>query len=293
MELRHIRYFLALVEERNFTRAAARVGIVQSAFSSQIRDLEKEVGARLFHRVPHGAELTSAGQAFLEAVRTIPAAAERAARGETGRLKVGFTASSAFNPAFPAAIKAFRQAYPDINLVLEEANTTRLIEGLEDGTLDAVFLRPSSGRVEAFQLRLLSEEPLLAALPASHPAASSDEVDLADLAGQPLLLFPREIGPTLFDSAIGAFREAGVEPDLGQSAPQIASVLILVAAEMGVSVVPASMSQLCIPGVVFRAIKGQAPTARLSLATRRGDTNVIVRNFLSCALSRAAAPAGS
>jgi DNA-binding transcriptional LysR family regulator len=292
VELRHIRYFLALVEERNFTRAAARVGIAQSPFSSQIRDLEMEVGARLFHRVPHGAELTSAGQAFLEVVRTMPGtaekaahAAQRAARGESGRLKVGYTASSLFNPVFAAAVRAFRQAYPDVDLALQEANTTWLVEGLENETLDAVFLRPDSRKADTFQLRLLSEEPLLAALPASHPVASSDQVDLAELGGEPLLMFPREAGPTLFDSAIGAFRAAGVEPQLGQSAPQITSLLILVAAGMGVSVVPASMSQLSIPGVVFRALKGQAPTARLSLATRRGDTNVIVRNFLSCALS--------
>jgi DNA-binding transcriptional LysR family regulator len=151
MELRHIRYFLALVEERNFTRAAARVGIAQSPFSSQIRDLEAEVDARLFHRVPHGAELTLAGQAFLEVVRTMPAtveraaqAARRAARGETGRLKVGFTASAAYNPAFPAAIGAFRQAYPEVDLVLEEANSVRLVERLEDEALDAAFVRPDA-----------------------------------------------------------------------------------------------------------------------------------------------------
>ena len=290
MELRHIRYFLALVEEKNFTRAAARVGIAQSPFSSQIRDLEEEIGARLFHRVPHGAELTAAGQAFLEAVKTMPAIAERgahaarrAARGETGRLKVGFSASMAFNPAFPAAVTAFRQAYPEVDLVLEEANTTRLLQHLEDETLDVAFLRPGSKEAEAFQLRPLSVEPLLAALPAAHPAASSAQVDLADLAGQRLVLFPRDYGPTLFDNVIGAFRAAGVEPELGQAAPQIASVVVLVAAGMGVSVVPASISQLSIPGVVFRAIKGQALTIRLALATRRGDTNVVVRNFLSCA----------
>jgi DNA-binding transcriptional LysR family regulator len=292
MELRHIRYFLALVEEKNFTRAAARVGIAQSPFSSQIRDLEEEVGARLFHRVPHGAELTAAGQAFLDVVKAMPAtseraaqAARRAARGETGRLNVGYTASSALNPVFPAAIRAFRQAYPDVDLVLDEANSARLLAALEAETLDVAFIRPGSKKAEAFQVRLLSEEPLLAALPASHPAAASDEIDLADLAGERLLLFPREVGETLFDSVIGAFRAAGVEPDLGQPAPQIASVLIFVAAGMGVSVVPASMSLLSIPGVVFRPLKGQTPTARLALATRRGDTNVILRNFLSCALA--------
>jgi DNA-binding transcriptional LysR family regulator len=291
MELRHIRYFLALVEERNFTRAAARVGIAQSPFSAQIRDLEQEVGARLFHRVPHGAELTAAGQAFLDVVETMPAtseraaqAARRAARGETGRLNLGYTASSAFNLAVPAAVRAFRQAYPDVDLVLQEAHSARLLDSLEDETLDAAFIRPGAKKAESFQLRMVSEEPLLAALPAFHPAASADAVDLADLADQRLLFIPREAGPTLFDNVIGAFRAAGVEPELGQSAPQIASVAVLVAAGMGVSVVPASMSQLSIPGVVFRALEGRAPTAKLALATRRGDTNVILRNFLSCAL---------
>ena len=292
MELRHVRYFLALVEERNFTRAAARVGIAQSPFSSQIRDLEEKVGARLFHRVPHGAELTSAGRAFLEVVKGMPATAEkaahaarRAARGETGRLKVGFTIASTLNPVFAAAIRAFRQAYPDVDLALCEANTPQLLQGLEDGTLDAAFLRPGSKQGEAFQMRPLSEEPLLAALPASHPAAGTEQVDLAEFAGQPLVLFPREAGPTLFDTVIDAFRAAGVEPEVVQEAPQITTVLILVAAGMGVSLVPASVQQLSIPGVVFRAIRGQSPTARLALATRRGDTNVLLRNFLACASS--------
>src|SRR5260221_7314961 len=137
MELRHIRYFLAVAEERHFTRAAAKVGIGQPPLSQQIKDLEAEIGAPLFHRVAHGAELTAAGEAFLEGVREIPTfaeratkAARRASRGETGSLRVGYTASSAFNAVVPAAIRAFRRAYADVDLTLEEANTTRLAAGL-------------------------------------------------------------------------------------------------------------------------------------------------------------------
>jgi DNA-binding transcriptional LysR family regulator len=292
MELRHIRYFLAVAEERHFTRAAAKVGIGQPPLSQQIKDLEAEIGAPLFHRLAHGAELTAAGEAFLEGVKEMPALAEqatkaarRASRGETGSLRVGFTASSAFNAVVPAAIRAFRRAYADVDLTLEEANTTRLVAGLQDGSLDAVFLRPGAAGSEAFQLRLLSEEPMIVVLPARHPVAAQREVDLATLKEDPFLLFPRQNGSMLYDTIIGACREAGFEPVIGQQAPQIASVVNLVAAELGVSVVPASMSQLRVTGVAYRRIAGQTPTARLALAHRRGETSAVVRNFVARAVA--------
>lgn len=134
MELRHIRYFLAVAEERHFTRAAARVGIGQPPLSQQIKDLETEIGAQLFRRVAHGAELTAAGEAFLEKVQGMPALAEqgkqaalRASRGEIGSLRVGFTASSAFNTVVPTAIRAFRRAYADVELALEESTRRTLL----------------------------------------------------------------------------------------------------------------------------------------------------------------------
>ena len=291
MELRHVRYFLALVEEANFTRAAARVGIAQSPFSTQIRDLEREVGSALFRRVPHGAELTEAGSAFLQAIRPLPGLAaqavreaQRAARGETGSLAVGFTATAAFNIVVPRAIRAFRRAYPDVDLRLEEANTTRLVAALQDGGLDAAFVRPGSPGLEAMTLRLVSEEPLVAAMPTAHRAADREEVALDELGGE-LVLFPREIGPVLHDTVTGAFRSAGIEPVVVQSAPQIASTLNLVAAELGVTLAPACMAQLAIAGVTYRPIAGDVPVARLALATRRDNRNPAVPNFRSCALT--------
>ena len=288
VEMRHIRYFLAVAEERHFTRAAAKVGIGQPPLSQQIKDLEAEIGTQLFHRLAHGAELTAAGEAFLEGIKEMPAlaqratkAAQRAARGETGSLRVGFTASSAFNTVVPSAIRAFRRAYAGVELTLEEANTTRLVAGLQDGSFDVAFLRPGGAESEAFQLRLLSEEPMMVALPARHPAAAQQEVELAILKDDPFLLFPRSIGPTLYDGIMGACREAGFEPKIGQLAPQIASIINFVAAELGVSIVPASMSQLQVSGVTYRPIAGQAPTARLALAYRRGETSAVVRNFIA------------
>jgi DNA-binding transcriptional LysR family regulator len=292
VELRHIRYFLAVAEERHFTRAAAKVGIGQPPLSQQIKDLEREVGAALFRRLAHGAELTAAGKAFLAGVKEMPliaeratVAARRAARGETGSLRVGFTSSATFNVAVPSAIRSFRRAYPEINLSLEEANTPRLITGLHGGTLDAVFLRPGTPGDPELQLRWLSKEPMVVALPKRHPAAALEEIDLALLKDDPFLLFPWEIAPTLYDTIVDACRKAGFEPTIGQLAPHMASIVNLVAAELGVSIIPASMMQVRVTGVAYRQIAGQSPTTRLALAYRRGETSPVLRNFIARAVS--------
>ena len=292
MELRHIRYFLVVAEERHFTRAAAKIGIGQPPLSQQIKDLEAEIGALLFRRVAHGAELTTAGEAFLQAVKEMPMLAERAtraarraARGETGSLRIGLTATAVLNAAVPSAIRAFRRAYADVELVLEEASTTRLVAGLQEGSLDAAFLRPKGSNPEMLQLRLLSEEPMIVALPSGHVAAKQRDVDLASLKDDSFVLFPRTIGPALYDAIVSACRRAGFEPVIGQLAPQITSMVNLVAAELGVSIVPASTSQLRVRGVAYREIAGQAPTVRLAIAYRRGETSPIVRNFVASAVS--------
>ena len=292
MELRHIRYFLAVAEERHFTRAAAKVGIGQPPLSQQIKDLEAEVGAALFHRVAHGAELTEAGKVFLAGVKEMPLIAERAtmaarraARGETGSLRVGFTSSATFNVVVPSAIRTFRRAYPEIHLTLQEANTARLITGLREGTLDVVFLRPGTSGTEELQLRRLSDDPIVVALPKRHSAAALEKIDLARLENDPFLLFSREIAPGLYDTVVNACRNAGFEPIIGQVVPHMTAILNLVAAELGVSIVPASMMQVRVTGIAYRQIAGQSPTTRLALAYRRGETSPVVRNFIARAVS--------
>ena len=292
MELRHIRYFLAVAEEQNFTRAAARVGIGQPPLSQQIKDLETEVGAPLFHRIPQGAELTEAGRAFLEIVRVIPVqaeratrAAQRAARGEIGSIRVGFVGSAPFNRVMPATIRSFRRAYPDVEMSFEESNAMRLIACLKDGELDAAFFRFNESPSDDLQIRLLSEERMVVVLPATHPAAKSVEIDLVRLRNDALILVPRDAGPSLFDTVMLACRQAGFEPILGQSAPQLSSVVSLVAAELGFSMVPESMRQLQLTGVAYREVTGDAPLTRLALAYRRGETSKIVRNFVDLAVA--------
>ncbi|WP_416065239.1 LysR family transcriptional regulator [Rhizobium sp. ZK1] len=288
MELRHIRYFLAVAEEANFTRAAARLGIGQPPLSQQIRDLETEIGAVLFHRVPHGAELTVAGTAFLPEAKASLAAAEKARlaaqsanRGETGRLSLGFTASSAFNPLVSTTIRRFRARWPEVRLSLTEMNTLGLMQKLERGELDATFMRPGLSDPDGIRLKRLPDEPMVVALPAGHPLAKHKTLSLALLADESFILFPRLVGLSLYDDVVRACREAGFELTVAQEAPQISSVVNLVAADLGVSIVPASISQIKLAGVAYRPIEGPPAVARLALAVLRSQRSPVTENLMS------------
>lgn len=292
MELRHIRYFLEVAREGNFTRAAARIGIGQPPLSQQIRDLETEIGTQLFHRVPHGAELTEAGIAFRDIVQHFPELAERAiraarraGRGEIGSIRVGFTASAAFSPSVPRVFRDFRRSYPGVEMTLEENNSARLLNALMDEQLDAVFLRQGAANSDAIKLHRLKSEPMLIVLPAGHPAARHETVALETLRDDALILTPRQVGPTHFDIVVAACRAAGFEPVMGQSAPQLGSVINFVAAELGFSLVPAAMAQLQVNGVVYRKVAGDIPMAHLALAYRSNDISTVLRNFVSRTLN--------
>ncbi|MBA5801989.1 LysR substrate-binding domain-containing protein [Rhizobium changzhiense] len=288
MELRHLRYFLAVAEEGNFTRAATKLGIGQPPLSQQIRDLEREVGAALFHRVPHGAELTAAGAAFLGEAKASLAAAEKAKlaaqsanRGESGRLSLGFTASSAFNPVVSTTIRRFRARWPEVQLSLTEMNTLALMQKLERGELDATFMRPSLDDPTGIRLRRLPDEPMVIALPASHPLTRRSKLPLAALADEPFILFPRLVGLSLYDDVVLACRKAGFELTVAQEAPQISSVVNLVAADLGVSIVPASISQIKLEGVAYRPIEGPPAVARLALAILKTHRSPVTENLIS------------
>ncbi|UNK41592.1 LysR family transcriptional regulator [Luteimonas sp. S4-F44] len=299
MELRHVRYFLAVAEARNFTRAAARLGIGQPPLSQQIRDLEAEVGARLFRRLPHGAELTEAGQAFLEHVRHLPAQAgdaiaqaRRAARGETGTLRLGFTASAILMPAVTGAIRAFRRAWPAVAVALDEDNSAHLAAKLRDGRLDLAFLRQDGAAIDDMAQHPIADEPMVAALPAAHPLvrdARRRSLRLEQLREEAFILTPRPVGAPFHDAILAACHAAGFAPRLGPHAPQLASALALVAAELGVSVVPAVMRQFALGGVAYRAIAGPRPIARLTLAHPRDRDIAAVANFVALAIPAHAA----
>ena len=156
---------------------------------------------------------------------------------------------------------------------------------MRDGTLDVVFLRPGTSGTEELQLRRLSDDPIVVALPKRHSAAALKKIDLARLENDPFLLFSRELAPGLYDTVVNACRKAGFEPIIGQVVPHMTAILNLVAAELGVSIVPASMMQVRVTGIAYRQIAGQSPTTRLALAYRRGETSPVARNFVARAVS--------
>jgi DNA-binding transcriptional LysR family regulator len=289
MELRHLRYALAIADELHFTRAAQALGIGQPPLSQQIKVLEDELGVRLFHRLTRGVELTEAGRAFMPYAKAAVQAAEqaahsaqRAARGELGGLTIGFTSSASFNPLVPGIIGRFRESFPGLAISLVEQTTTRLLDGLGTGSVDIAFLRPALGETDGLIARRLPDEDLWIALPARHRLAGQEAVDLLDLAGDPFILYPRGNGRLLYDSIIAACRNAGFSPRIAQEAPQMASTVNLVAAGVGVALVPASLCQLHAQGVTYARIAGDGPKAQLVVAHRReGPVPPAVRNFMS------------
>jgi DNA-binding transcriptional LysR family regulator len=292
MELRHLRYFIAVAEEGHITRAAERLGMQQPPLSQQIRALERELDVQLLRRKPRGVELTEAGRALLADARAILAhidhafaTTRRTARGEQGRIAVGFTSSAPFHPFVPRVIRAFRESFPLIALTLEESGTTELIEDLRHERVDAAFIRTQVTDPMGVTINPLLEEAMLAALPSTHALAAGGTADgpplpLAALAAETFIVYRRRSGPGLYDAIFAACHTAGFSPLVGQEAPRIVSTLNLVAAGLGIAIVPASLQRMQMDGVIYRRLAGTQPRAPLLLATRRGDTSAVVRRFL-------------
>jgi DNA-binding transcriptional LysR family regulator len=290
MELRHLRYFVAVAEELHFTRAAERLGIKQPPLSCQIRQLERELGTSLFHRLTRGVELTETGTLLLDEARRILDQVERIkaevqsrARGETGCIHLGFACATCFQPLVPGIIRSHRERYPGVLVSPEQRNTPLLVAGLRSGEIDVAFVRPPIIDGEGLEVEPLVEEPMVIVLPESHPRAGDRSMALATLAEETLLLFPRTVGPGLHDAIIASCQRAGFSPKLGQEAPQISTTVHMVAAGFGVSIVPQSIAQIHLAGVAYIRIEDDAPRAPISLAYRRDDRSTTVRNFVASA----------
>jgi len=294
MELRHLRYFVAVADELNFTRAAKRLGITQPSLSSQIRQLETEMGTPLLRRETRGVELTDAGKLMLEEARVILAGVEHAkigvgrrARGETGRINIGSAGATYFHPLIPTIIHEFRKKYPDVVLTPEESNTALLLARLRAGVIDLAFVRPPFSDTDGLRVEPLVKEPILMVLPATHPLGRSKSAPLSALAQERIILFPRTINPSVYDAILAVIVRAGFSPHLAQEAPQMASAIPMVAAGLGVTLVPKSMSRLRPDGVVFIPIEGPTMSAEICLAYRRTQRSAAVRNFVTVARRQA------
>jgi DNA-binding transcriptional LysR family regulator len=291
IDLRHLRLFVAVAEEGHITRAAEKLGMQQPPLSQQIKALERELDVQLFHRRPRGVELTEAGRAMFAEARAVLAHIERAleathrtARGEQGRLCIGLAPTALFYPPVPRAIRDFREAFPLISLTLEEGLSHEVIERLRDDRMDVAFVRNAAIDAEGIVVNRLLDEPLVAALPGGHGAARTKRepaVSLESLANDPFVL----IGPPgtgLYDETVAACRAAGFSPHIGQLAPRITSALGLVAAGLGVALVPESLQTMKMDGVVYRRLKGaRQPKAYLGLATRKGDRSPVLLQFIA------------
>jgi DNA-binding transcriptional LysR family regulator len=297
MDLRRLRYFMAVAEEGHVTRAAERLGMQQPPLSQQIKTLEQELDVRLFRRLPRGVALTDAGKALFTEIRSVLAHLERAvettrrtARGEQGRLRVGIAPTAPFHPLVPQAIGAFRNRFPLVSLTMEEGLSNEIADKLDSETLDIAFVRNATLVPGGLVVHRLLEEPMIVAMPADHAAGrgrSRAPVALKTFADDRFIL----IGPPgtgLHDETVAACRAVGFAPRIGQPAPRITSAIALVAAGLGVALVPESVHRLAMSGVVYRRLDRSArPKAFLGLALRRGDPSPVVRQFT--ALVRGAA----
>ncbi|HEV3330126.1 MAG TPA: LysR substrate-binding domain-containing protein [Bryobacteraceae bacterium] len=258
MDLRRLRYFVAVAEELHFGRAAERVGIAQPPLTQQIHKLESELGCRLLVR-GRKTVLTAAGNTLLDEARRLLDQAERAAdmtrraaRGELGRLVVGAPPSVMLS-ALPAVIRAYRQRYSGVQFTLRELSTSAIENALRSGEIDVGFLRETRPG-PPLTSQVMFDEPVVAVLPAAHPLAARKSLALEALGGEPFLFFPRRLGPAFYDRLISFCSRAGFVPDVVQEATQWQSVVCLVESGMGVSLAPGCVQRFRWPGVAYRPL---------------------------------------
>jgi DNA-binding transcriptional LysR family regulator len=294
MELRHLRYFVAVADELHFGRAAEKLHISQPPLSMQIRSLEDELGVALLNRTRRHVSLTRAGKAFLQDARQIlektdqaVLTARRAGRGEIGELAVGFISVADYN-LLPLVLREFRRRYPMVSLSLKEATTDTQMEDLREGRIDVGFLLPPVTEPAVESVAVL-REPLIAALPERHPlAAGSGPIALGDLANTPFIITPRHMAPGLYDDIVSFCHSAGFSPQVTQEAIQMQTVISLVSAEMGVALIPRSLNNLKRTGVVYKSLKEKSPMSEIHLAWRAGDSLPALQLFLRLARQMAA-----
>jgi DNA-binding transcriptional LysR family regulator len=294
MELRHLRYFLAVAEELNFTRAARRLHIAQPPLTQQIKALEAEMGVTLIDMSAYRIGLTPAGRTFaaevariLGDVRHAVLNAKRAARGAAGQVRVGFTESASFNPLVTSALRSFRSGCPDIEVSFEEGQSTELATALLEGRVDAAFLRPPLKLSDGITLHMLEEEAMVVAIARGHRLARRRAIHLRELQNETFILYPRAVRPGLADTVVEACERSGFTPRVEQYAPQLSSTINLVATGLGISIVPLSMQGLQPHAVCYVALRGQSLKAFLGVAHRAGETSGPVLKFIATARAMA------
>ncbi|UMP00104.1 LysR substrate-binding domain-containing protein [Amycolatopsis sp. EV170708-02-1] len=289
MDLKHLRAAVAVADHLHFGRAAVALGIAQPPLSQQIKALETELGVTLFERSTRTVHLTPAGEAFVADARTALSmvdsairGARAAGRGETGELAIGMVGSAVAHP-LPAIVRAFRARYPDVTLTFHVLPTVTQVERLRVAALDLGLLRPPlPSPADDLELVSVSREPLVAVLPNDHRLAGRRRLAVSALADEPFVLFPRVLGPGLYDEITALCRRGGFTPNVTQEAVQLQTIVGLVAAGCGVSILPGSAAQ---PRheVVFVPVSPLVRLVDLAIALPKANRSVGATNFTALA----------
>jgi DNA-binding transcriptional LysR family regulator len=300
IELRHLRYFIAVAEELHFGRAALRLHLAQPPLSQQIRRLEELVGHPLFLRTSRSVRLTAAGEALLERARRVLRSVERdlsevrsVGRGEVGSLRVGFISSGMLTP-LPGMLGRYRRLHPRVDLQLREGFSSEMIRALLDGGIDVGFLRDADP-VEELESETLFSEAFVAVLPSNHRHARRRTLSAAALREEPFVLFTPLAGHLAYEKTASLCEEHGFRPRVVQEAPQWFTVLRLVGAGLGVSLAPACVERIAPPDAVCVRLAGTSIRSNVELAWRNGEDRSIVTAFRALAreiLTRQPHPAG-
>ncbi len=292
MELRHLRYFIAVAEELNFTRAAERLYMAQPPLSTQIRGLEEELGVQLFERDKRRVYLTQAGRHFLDHARTILASVQvaknevqSAAAGDVGKLSLGVTASSLLTVPLPAVVRKFRAAFPAVELTLQELPSLHQLDAIHARTLDLGVLRKPHVNVPAgVSIEPWYTAPLVAAMPAQDALAGGNGhgkgIHMRELQGVPLIVYPRDAGIGLYWKVQELCSKAGFRPTVVHEAREASTMIGLVASGIGVAIVPADTQCIQLEGVLYSKIQDPDAVSSLYLGYRDADANPHLASLL-------------
>jgi DNA-binding transcriptional LysR family regulator len=290
MELRHIRSFLSVAETLHFGRTAKLTHISQPALSLQIRALEEEVGVRLFERNRRKTTLTSAGAAFRDdaarALSHLEQAIRRArlaANGKLGLLRIGFISTAGIE-LVADIVRQFRELNPEVEFSLRNILTAEQVRMLETGALDIGFLRLPIGEHSAFDVVTVHREPFVLVVPSSHKLAKRKRVRLREVAGENFVMYERAWAPGFHDLMVGILRDAGIVPNVTQTAGEIPTLISLVHSRMGITIAPLSVVKHSLASVVACEILDRIPMSEVGLAVSKGVRAAIVDNFRSFAL---------
>jgi DNA-binding transcriptional LysR family regulator len=295
IELRHLRYFVAVAEELHFGRAAERLHLAQPPLSQQIRKLEELLGYPLFLRTSRSVKITEAGEAFLQRARRTLRNVQRdleetrsIARGDVGSLHIGFIGSAVLS-TLPTIFRTYRQVYPRVRLHLHESFTSLVMEGLENGSLDAGILRDSDP-AEGFHVTSILSEPFVAVLPVSHACAKQKSISPSSLREDPFIYYPRSAGARAYEKPLTLCEEHGFRPQVVQEASNWLTILRLIGAGLGVTIAPACVRKIASAEVVCLPLRGAKAVSNIELAWPAGESRPIVDRFRQIAMSTTAEP---